>query len=200
MGIPKASLPNNAKKKKILLSPFDEKKIQEHYKERISFSFSFFDRTRDEFNCGRADASWFIGLLDRLRDLSQMTISEIKNPATQGKLRIHSHSWDKIRDKLNFSEQWINQYAEDGRFYQISVSKAKGRIHGFMIENTFFIVWLDPDHNLYPMEKHGGLKISDPAKSELEILEEKLKKCEEKYSKLEQELIEYLEQKTDPNS
>ena len=200
MGIPKAVLPKTTKKKKTLLSPYDEKKIQEHYKERLSFSFCFFDRTREEFNCGGAESSWFIGLMDRLRDLSQLTISQFKDPATQERLRIHNHSWELVQDKLNLSEQWINQYAEDGRFYQISISKAKGRIHGFMIENTFFIVWLDPDHNLYPMKRHGGLKIFEPAKSEVEILEERLKECEEKYSRLEKEFYEYLEKATDPSS
>jgi hypothetical protein len=28
--------------------------------------------------------------------------------------------------------------------------KAHGRVHGFLIDEIFYIVWLDPEHLLYP--------------------------------------------------
>ncbi len=34
--------------------------------------------------------------------------------------------------------------------YQFSLSTNEhGRVHGFFIEDVFYIVWLDPNHNLY---------------------------------------------------
>lgn len=33
--------------------------------------------------------------------------------------------------------------------YELNLTKKHGRIHGFFINNTFFIVWFDPDHNLF---------------------------------------------------
>ncbi|NMG11911.1 hypothetical protein DP117_35700 [Brasilonema sp. UFV-L1] len=34
--------------------------------------------------------------------------------------------------------------------YQFSISSNKhGRVHGFFIEEVFYIVWLDPNHKLY---------------------------------------------------
>jgi hypothetical protein len=34
--------------------------------------------------------------------------------------------------------------------YQFSLSTNEhGRVHGFFIEDMFYIVWLDPNHNLY---------------------------------------------------
>jgi len=35
--------------------------------------------------------------------------------------------------------------------YQFSLSSNEhGRVHGFLIDEVFYIVWLDPDHQLYP--------------------------------------------------
>ncbi|QXE21583.1 hypothetical protein B6N60_00260 [Richelia sinica FACHB-800] len=37
-----------------------------------------------------------------------------------------------------------------GQPYQFQLSSNEyGRVHGFFIENVFYIVWLDPDHLLY---------------------------------------------------
>ncbi len=33
--------------------------------------------------------------------------------------------------------------------FQIETNKY-GRIHGIFIDDVFFIVWLDPNHRLYP--------------------------------------------------
>lgn len=33
--------------------------------------------------------------------------------------------------------------------WQLGIDNHKFRVHGFFIENVFYIVWLDPDHNLY---------------------------------------------------
>jgi hypothetical protein len=34
--------------------------------------------------------------------------------------------------------------------YQFQTSANEyGRVHGFFSENVFYIVWLDPEHNLY---------------------------------------------------
>jgi len=34
--------------------------------------------------------------------------------------------------------------------YQFQISANEyGRVHGFFSENIFYIVWLNPDHNLY---------------------------------------------------
>ncbi len=35
--------------------------------------------------------------------------------------------------------------------YQITISANEhGRMHGFFIDEIFYIVWLDPEHRLYP--------------------------------------------------
>jgi hypothetical protein len=41
----------------------------------------------------------------------------------------------------------------DEQAWQFSLSEHEsGRVHGFLIDRVFHVVWLDPDHNLYPWE------------------------------------------------
>lgn len=35
---------------------------------------------------------------------------------------------------------------------QFALSKGKGRVHGFKIDNVFYVYWLDPNHNMYDVE------------------------------------------------
>lgn len=35
------------------------------------------------------------------------------------------------------------------RAFEVRLSKSYGRLHGFLWNKTFFIVWIDPAHNLY---------------------------------------------------
>lgn len=46
--------------------------------------------------------------------------------------------------------------------FELSLSKNYGRIHGFIWNSTFHIVWFDPGHNLYPM-KQGITRHADAA-------------------------------------
>lgn len=39
--------------------------------------------------------------------------------------------------------------------FEISVGRAWGRIHGFVWDKTFYAVWFDPAHNLYPTKTNG---------------------------------------------
>ena len=42
--------------------------------------------------------------------------------------------------------------------YQIRISASKGGIHGVFHENTFYVIWFDPLHNMYPDDRFGGLR------------------------------------------
>lgn len=34
--------------------------------------------------------------------------------------------------------------------WQFEISKSLGRIHGYFVTSVFYVVWLDPKHELYP--------------------------------------------------
>ena len=42
--------------------------------------------------------------------------------------------------------------------YQIRISKSKGGIHGVFSGNIYYVIWLDPLHNMYPDDRYGGLR------------------------------------------
>ena len=39
------------------------------------------------------------------------------------------------------------------RAFELRVGKNYGRVHGFLWNNIFYVIWLDPAHNLYPMQR-----------------------------------------------
>ncbi|OXM15454.1 hypothetical protein [Paenibacillus herberti] len=129
--------------------------------ENVIFSWQFFDRHHELFNCGDIDSNWYLNCIEVLHNLSRMKISEFKHEKTGGPpLRVHTHNWNKVSAKFNMKEELFDQIKDDA--YQFALSKRKGRVHGFLIENIFYIVWLDPHHNLYPDDKFGGIKMCDP--------------------------------------
>jgi hypothetical protein len=75
------------------------------------------------------------------------------------------------------------------RAFEVRLGKNYGRIHGFIWNNTFNIVWFDPAHNLYPM-KNGIKKHTDAATvqcfspDEFLRLQEKIKELQEENAEL----------------
>lgn len=191
--IPRA--PNVPKDKKTGLLNVGQGKGEKLYKNTINFSFYFFDRSSPKYNLGGVGVEWFVSLLDRLKNLSQLKLEELYRPWAKETLRFHPVPWDLVRDDLNWNEE-LRLQLEQETLYQFSVSTAKGRILAFKVDSTFYVILLDPHHNTYPMDRHGGVKEFPPAKSEYELLLEELEECKKKYEELEQ----YLDILTKPSA
>ncbi|HAA28446.1 MAG TPA: hypothetical protein DCE56_13135 [Cyanobacteria bacterium UBA8553] len=114
--------------------------------QEISFSFRYFKDDNDKFSVRNRDATYLQALLVRLRDLSTLTVQEIVNNRSKS-LRCHKIVWNNTTES-GFGLPNENQLVDSPYQFQISANE-HGRIHGFLIENIFYIVWLDPDHNLY---------------------------------------------------
>lgn len=56
--------------------------------------------------------------------------------------RIRESSFTKLDVKL------MEEIKDD--CWQLGINSTTFRIHGFFIENIFYVVWLDPHHQLYP--------------------------------------------------
>lgn len=131
------------------------KSVQNRENECIVFSWQFFDRGHKYFNLGGLKDNWFVGLLDKLKEVSKINKYELTYKYRRA-FRAHQHEWNNLSEKFNLTEGIWKQIGEDGT-WQFSLSLASGRVHGFFIGNRFYIVWLDPHHYLYPVEKHGGI-------------------------------------------
>lgn len=75
-----------------------------------------------------------------------MTVQELLSNRSDS-LRAHPIEWSGT------SENGFGIPKEDeivDKPYQFSIgSNEHGRVHGFLISNTFYVVWLDKEHQLY---------------------------------------------------
>ncbi|MDB9303254.1 MULTISPECIES: hypothetical protein [Cyanophyceae] len=113
----------------------------------ISFSFKYYQDGHTKFLCTEKEVIYWLTLLDRLKALSSLTAQDLLINRSSS-LRCHPIKWEDTSESgfgLPNEEQLVDTP------YQFSFSSNKhGRIHGFFIDEIFYIVWLDPDHLLYP--------------------------------------------------
>ncbi len=169
--------------------PLEEiKVVKKRSNEKLLFSFRFFDRNHKAFNLGGIEASWYVTILDVLKEVCQTNRNNLVNVLGK-KYRAHRLCWEDTEFKFRLKDAFMEQV----ECLQISASRAKGRIHGFIVGNTFYIVWLDRHHNLYP---EGKVRYFPNPKTDYEILEERYK--QEKKDK--EELTILLEEITKPDT
>lgn len=158
--------------------------------ENIVFSFDTLERTQ-YFNLDGTCANWSSDLFEMMKNISSITKQELLS----GKYRTYRvHNHENANPPNDFP-----QGVSKNDCYQIRIGKSKGGIHGIFVDNIFFVIWLDPLHNMYPDENHGGLrKITPPStcckerESEIDRLKTELAQAledcsfwEQEYSKLE---------------
>lgn len=168
-------------------TPPSSKQFQLPYQETVvsdsgfSFSFAAFDRSHKLFNLGDnteksgvISGKWFIDLLDCLKEINKMNSTEIKFSMYD----LHPVDWDKANTSMPVDSRQCE-------YWQFRINKSKGRVVGVMFDGVFYVVWLDPHHNLTNSEGYGTEKRYKPALSIYEMQEmtiDQLKKENEKLS------------------
>ncbi len=116
--------------------------------ELINFSLKYLDADHEDFQYGTHDNTYFSEILGRLKTLSSWTLQELlsnRSPA----LKAHPIDWADTSQKKGFNFPGEEHIVDVP--YQFAISRNEyGRVHGFFIANTFYIVWLDKGHKLYP--------------------------------------------------
>lgn len=116
----------------------------------VIFSFRYLDSSKAKFKYHGRRIAYYEKVLERLKSISQSLLRELQFPKNPKALRVHSIKWEETTEKNGFSTSLPLDLRESEPF-QFSVSgNEHGRCHGFFIGNTFHVVWLDPDHLLYP--------------------------------------------------
>ncbi len=167
-------------KKKITL-PFNGNAVSE---KSFSFSFACFDRTHELFNLGDnttegvVAGKWFLDLLDCFKSVSNMTIPELKASMHD----LHPINWAQTNTSAPDN-------SEQCEYWQFRINKSKGRIIGILIDDVFYIVWLDPHHNLTDSEGYGGVDKYKNPYSAYEIQEQKIELLENQVFNLKEELV-----------
>jgi hypothetical protein len=114
--------------------------------ELVRFSFKYLSKANSKFDFSDSEADYFIKLLDRLKDLSTMTLNQFCNQFSKS-LRNHSIDWSDTTERAFGLPNEAHLVEQP---FQFSVSSNQyGRVIGFFVEATFYVVWLDRARRLY---------------------------------------------------
>ena len=118
----------------------------------IRLSFKCLDLfSNGKFGIHRCRDGYLQKLLERLKDLSSLTQTEFRTSRSPS-LRIHEIDWATTSEPDGFTS--LNEQLRALQAWQFEITRNEhGRVHGFLLEDTFFVVWIDPDHRLYPGKK-----------------------------------------------
>ena len=184
--IPKVTIIPEATKKFLPGIGLDEHElIRKRSSEKLLFSFKYLDTEHEAFNLGNIKQEWFLSLFEVLKELSDLTRHRLA-VELRPHYRSHEHDWGKAKFKYNFVDDFLNQV----ECTQFCLSKGTGRVHGFIIGNRFYVIWLDPHHNMYPMERVEYYPF--PA-TQYEILEQRYSALKMENATLELEIKELEE-------
>lgn len=129
------------------------KKISPHPRtfdtQELRFSFKLIDLCGNpKFSINTCGANYLDAMLQRFCAVSSMTVQEFR-ACRSSALRSHPIRWQNTSEPNGFAH--LNDQLQDEDAYQFELSaNAHGRVHGLLLDNTFYVVWLDPNHNLYP--------------------------------------------------
>lgn len=133
------------KSKVVLESGIQKTRVDDHY---IRFSFQHFDASDAEVCPPTFQPHYTQTLMERLKALSSWTLKEFMNSHSKS-IRAHTHDWGRTARPRGF--QHLNEQLRGCPAWQFQLSKGEhGRVHGFFIDTTFYVVWLDCDHKVYP--------------------------------------------------
>lgn len=182
VNLPKVSIPEPSASQKL---PYNGQVIADSG--RFSFSFVCFDRTEKLFNLGSNEpdktvsGKWFIDLMDCLKSISGMTVNEAV---------CSMHDLHRIDDWKKTNMKQPPKGYEQQEYYQFRINKSKGRVIGILIDSVFYVVWLDPYHNLTNSVGYGGTNIYKPALSLYEEREKQIAEQAAEIKKLKADLDE----------
>jgi len=142
----KANFPKH-KGKSVISSYIEqtESTLKDNHDKYLSFSFKYLV-SNEKFPTSLEDHGYLPTLMQRLVDVCNMKRIELIQNGSQT-LRCHKIKWVDVTED-NFGLANEDQLVSKPYQFQITAN-AYGRIHGFFINEVFYIRWLDPKHNLY---------------------------------------------------
>lgn len=127
--------------------------------ETVLFSFKHFKcksiKTKEftnKFFCKDEFIERILYFIQKLTDYSKMTFPQLKESGKSTRCHIVSgeslKELKKLLGELGMSQELMEQI---GEFFELSVSKSKGRFFGYFVGNVFYVLLLDPHHLVYKM-------------------------------------------------
>ena len=118
----------------------------------LQVSFKLLDlRGNPKFGLHHCEDGYLEKLLERFRDVNRMRVREFRSSYTSA-VRNHRIDFARMSEPkgFNLSEQLLGE-----EFWQFEITKSEhGRVHGMLIGEVFYVIWLDPCHRLYGGERN----------------------------------------------
>lgn len=116
-------------------------------KGHLSLNFRYLIGT-NSFNYQCRNRKYFLKLIDRLKQFCVLSREDFTCRCFDKPWRAHRIKWSN--PGITERSFGLSPDVGDEDAWQFSVSSNKhGRIHGFLIDEIFYVRWFDPDHNLY---------------------------------------------------
>jgi hypothetical protein len=114
----------------------------------LRFSFRLLQSNRKFGHEHATDAPQYLHhLLRRLQAISAMRPKQFRS-CKHNSLRAHLHRWQETTEPDGFAHLTAEWTRHEAWQFQLSANK-HGRVHGILVDEVFYIVWLDPEHRLY---------------------------------------------------
>ena len=159
--------------------------IEENTNQYFRFSFELFSREHSLFNLGGKEkypeaisGEWFIALFDCLKEVSNTKIFDLRTDVHD----LHPVDWES--NNINTGKPEGHEQLD---YWQFRLNKSDGRVIGVKIDNTFYIVWLDPYHNLTNSEGYGKARYYYRPLTQYEKIVKINKELQERVNILEEE-------------
>lgn len=177
-----AAADNGAKVKLVL------KREKYRPNQRWAFGFRYFKEKKFfGLDSNEVHKTWLLSVMYRLGELSALSLASIlENPEDNDSLRMHNIDWNAKgipfkREDVDWLGEYFNNPSEYPLF-QLSVSKALGRLVGFLDEdNVYQVVLLDPLHNAQPSKYNDyTVRLSQPLGCEITSIRHKASSLSQK--------------------
>jgi len=106
--------------------------------------------SRDDYCLSRWTSEQIRDTLRRFKELNAKTYAEISQQ--RAVYHFHSVDWELTREKSGFPDQALATM-EAFQFALLGVNGQLARVFGTFYQDTFYIVWFDLNHRIWPSEK-----------------------------------------------
>jgi hypothetical protein len=116
-------------------------------REILKFSFRHLDTYTEKFTVSHCDGEFLRQLLHTIRELSSWTVEQFCDQNNNERRHViwfpdttEPDGFPNLdKEQLSYHESWQFQLSKEQEW----------RVHGILIDDTYYIVWLDPNHALY---------------------------------------------------
>ncbi|KKT42649.1 MAG: hypothetical protein UW64_C0016G0011 [Microgenomates group bacterium GW2011_GWC1_44_37] len=125
-------------------------KLPEH--EKLRFSFEYYDKESEDYCLSNWNQKQIRDTLLRLQDINTKTFNDLNRERST--YHFGEVMWEKTIKKAGFPCKALNDLSAF-HFALLGVNGQLARVYGAYSTGTFYVVWFDLNHQIWPVElKH----------------------------------------------